>query len=64
MEGKFKIGDKFVRKLTRDSFVMRIESVSHNIGQEPTYELKPIYGYGKEQMIGEEALEELYYKVD
>lgn len=60
MESKFKLGDKFVKKGTRDSAVMCIERINHRFGQEPTYDMKPFSCCGNRQTISEETLLELY----
>lgn len=64
MESRFEIGDRLVRKGSRDSAVMCIERIYYRFGMEPTYELKPIGSCGGRQMLGEEALMELYIKID
>ena len=64
MEGKFKLDDKFVKKGTRDSVVMCVERINYRFGQEPAYEMKPFGRCGNRQIIGEEALIELYDKIN
>ena len=64
MESKFKLNDKFVKKYTRDSVMLCVERIYYNFGQKPTYELKPFNRCGNRQFIGEEALIELYNKID
>lgn len=63
MESKFNLGDKFVRKGTRDSSVICIERIFHHFGQEPTYEIKLFGRSGNRQFIVEKDLEELYSKI-
>ena len=64
MENKFEVGDKVVKKGSRDSAVMVIVRIHYRFGLEPTYEIKPLISSGGRQMIGEEALVELYNKVN
>lgn len=63
MESKFKVGDKFVKKGTRDSAVMCIERINYHFGQEPTYDMEPFIYCGNRQTISEETLIELYNKI-
>lgn len=60
---KFNIGDKLHRKNTRDYPVMIIENIYYRDGLETEYEIKPILFCGQSQVIGEEALIELYNKI-
>ena len=62
---KFKIGDIFHRKRSRDTVVLRVVKIIHRNGlMEPEYVLKPIaYNIDNEIILGEEALEELYLLV-
>lgn len=64
MESKFKLDDKFVKKGTCDSVVMCIERINYRFGQEPTYDMKPFKSCGNRQTISEDALIELYNKID
>lgn len=62
MESKFKIGDRFTRKLTRDTIPLEVYSIKYG-PIEPEYSLKPIRLCGNEVVLGEEALDELYNKI-
>lgn len=64
MENKFELGDRFVKKDTRNSVVLCIERINYRFGQEPTYELKPFGCCGNRQNISESSLIELYNKID
>lgn len=64
MESKFKIGDRFVIKGSRDSMVIEIERIFHHFGQKPTYELKTVPRCGNRHILGEDSLSELYIKVN
>lgn len=63
MESKFKIGDVFAKKHTRDTVPLKIYEISYD-AIEPTYKLKPIILCGDDVILGEEALIELYNKIN
>lgn len=57
---KYKLGDKFVRKMTRDTDVMKVISIKYPyLLNEPEYTLLGVR-FGPIMQIGEEALTELY----
>ena len=62
MENKFKLGDVFTEKHTRDTIPIEIYDISYN-AIEPIYKLKPISLCGGEIILGEEALIDLYNKI-
>ena len=37
---KYKIGDRFTIKCSRDSFIYKVENIKYIVGQEPEYELR------------------------
>lgn len=55
----YKLGDKFTRKGTRDSNVLKIKGIEYVSGLDTQYELQSITG-NLTTKIGEEALTELY----
>ena len=59
VESKFKIGDMFTKKYTRDTIPIEIYEISYDVN-EPIYKLKPIRLCGDDVILGEEALIELY----
>lgn len=61
---EFHIGDKLHKKNTRDHPIMIIENIYHKSGLESTYEIKPMLFCSQKQLIGEEALIELYNKIE
>ena len=65
IESKFKIGDIFHRKYSRDTVPLKIIEIIYRNGLiEPEYVLKPIrYNVDDKIMLGEEALDELYWLV-
>ena len=63
MENKFKLGDVFTKKHTRDTIPIEIYDIYYN-GIETIYKLKPIRLYGDDVILGEEALIELYNKIN
>lgn len=65
MYSKFKIGDIFHRKYSRDTVPLKvIEIIYRNCLMEPEYVLKPIrYNVDDKIMLGEDALDELYWLV-
>lgn len=63
MESKFKLGDVFTKKQTRDTMPIEIYDISYS-AIEPIYKLKPIRLYGDDVILGEEALIELYNKIN
>jgi hypothetical protein len=62
MESKFKIGDMFTKKYTRDTIPLNIYEINYR-SIEPVYKLKPIRLCGGDVILGEEALIELYNKI-
>lgn len=60
-ESKFKIGDTFTKKHTRDTIPLKIYEINYN-PFEPVYKLKPITLCDDDVILGEEALIELYNK--
>lgn len=62
MESKFKLGDVFTKKYTRDTIPIEIHEISYD-ANEPIYKLKPIRLCGDDVILGEEALIELYNKI-
>ena len=62
-ESKFKIGDIFTKKYTRDTVPLEIYEINHT-PIEPVYKLKPIRFCGDDVILGEEALIELYNKIN
>ena len=62
MESKFKLGDVFAKKYTRDTIPLEICEISYD-AIEPIYKLKPIRLCGDDVILGEEALLELYNKI-
>lgn len=40
---KYKIGDRFISKYSRDCFIYKVEHIKHMVGQEPEYELRCEY---------------------
>ena len=63
MESKFKIGDIFHKKYTRDTIPLEIYEIVYT-PIEPVYKLKPIRLCGDDVILGEEALIELYNKIN
>ena len=63
MESKFKIGDVFTKKRTRDTIPLEIYEISYD-AIEPVYKLKPIRFCGDDVILGEEALIELFNKIN
>ena len=63
MESKFKLGDMFIKKYTRDTIPIEIHEISYS-AIEPIYKLKPIRLCGDDVILGEEALIELYNKIN
>lgn len=61
MKSKFKLGDMFTKKDTRDTIPIKIYDISYS-AIEPIYKLKSIRGCGEDVTLGEEALIELYHK--
>ena len=62
-QGKFKLGDVFTKKHTRDTIPIEIYEISYD-AIEPIYKLKPIRLCGDDVILGEEALIELYNKIN
>ena len=62
MNSKFKIGDMFTKKHTRDTVPLEIYEINYT-PTEPVYKLKPIRLCGDDVILGEEALDELYNKI-
>lgn len=63
LKSKYKIGDFFTRKNTRDYPVMEVVEIVYN-SVEPVYQLEPVKGIGNSETFGEEALDELYVLVE
>ena len=63
MESKFKLGDRFIKKRTRDTIPLEIYKINYG-PIEPAYQLKPIRLCGNDVILGEEALIELYNKIN
>ena len=63
MESKFKLGDVFTKKHTRDTIPIEICEITYN-ANEPIYKLKPIRLCGDDITLGEEVLIELYKKIN
>jgi len=61
-ENKFKLGDIFAKKYTRDTIPLKICEITYNV-IEPIYKLRPIILCGDDVILGEEALMELYNKI-
>ena len=59
----FEIGDKFVKKNSRDSFVFEIERIEHHFGSDTMYEIRRIGSLGGRHFISESSLIELYDKI-
>lgn len=59
---KFKIGDMFSRKNTRDTIPLEVTRIDYEF--EPMYTLRPIRLCGDEIVLGEEALIVLYNKIN
>ena len=62
-QAKFKLGDMFTKKRTRDTIPREIYEISYD-ANEPIYKLKPIRLCGDDVILGEEALIELYNKIN
>ena len=60
---KFKLGDRFVKKGTRDTIPLTIVGISFQEFNEPVYKLSKITFSTDPCYIGEEALEEIYRKI-
>ena len=64
MESKFKIGDIFHRKCSRDDVPLKVIEITYNSNVEPEYVLSPIrYDVDNKITIGQDTLDELYYLV-
>lgn len=65
MESKFKIGDIFHKKYSRDTVPLKVTEIIYRNGLiEPEYVLKPIsYNVDDKITLGEDALDELYWVV-
>ena len=61
-ESKFKLGDRFTKKHTRDSIPYELYEINYG-PIEPVYKLKPIRLCGDDVIFGEEALIELFDKI-
>lgn len=61
-DSKFKLGDMFTKKNSRDTIPLKIYAIDYN-SIEPVYKLKPIKLCGDYVILGEEALTELYNKL-
>lgn len=62
MEAKYKIGDTFTRKNTRDEIPLEIVQITY-MPTEVVYRLEPIRLCGGYLEYGETALEELFNKI-
>ena len=62
MGSKFKLGDVFTKKYTRDTIPLEIYEITYDL-IEPVYKLKPIRLCSDDVILGEEALIELYNKI-
>ena len=60
----FEIGDMFVKKNSRDSFVYEVERIEHHFGHDNMYEIRRIGSLGGRHFISESSLTELYNKID
>lgn len=63
MESKFKLGDRFTKRFTRDTIPLEIVEVNYSV-IEPIYRLKPIRLCGNDVTLGQDALIELYNKIN
>jgi hypothetical protein len=63
VESKFKLGDRFTQKYTRDTIPLEIYEINHT-PIEPVYKLNPIRLGGDDVILGEDALIELYNKIN
>ena len=63
MKKMFKLGDRFTKKYTRDTIPLEIYEINYS-PTEPVYKLKPIRLCGDDVILGEEALIELYNKIN
>ncbi len=63
VESKFKIGDVFTKKYTRDTIPLEIYEINYT-PIEIVYELKPIRLCGNDVILEEEELIELYNKIN
>ena len=61
-EAKFKVGDKFSRKHMRDDIPVKVVEIAYEF--EPVYTLKKVWVCGNDVVLGEEALMELYDKIN
>lgn len=65
MKSKFKIGDIFHRKYSRDTVPLKVIEIIYRNGlMEPEYVLKPVrYNVDNKITLGQDALDELYYLI-
>lgn len=65
MKNKFKIGDIFHRKYSRDTVPLKVIEIIYRNGlMEPEYVLKPVrYNVDNKITLGQDALDELYYLI-
>ena len=63
IESKFKLGDVFTKKHTRDTIPLEIYKINYS-PIEPVYQLKPIRLCGNDVILDEKALTELYNKIN
>ena len=63
MVSKFKLGDMFTKKYTLDTIPLEIYEITY-ILIESVYKLKAITLWGDNVILGEEALIELYNKIN
>lgn len=62
-ESKFKLGDMFTKKYTRDATLLEIYEIIYT-PIEPVYKLKPIRLCGDDVILGEEVLIETFNKIN
>ena len=63
VESKFRLGDRFTQKYSRDTIPLEIYEINYT-PIEPVYCLRPIRLGGNDVILGEEALIELYNKIN
>lgn len=63
VESKFKLGDMFTKKYTRDATLLEIYEIIYT-PIEPVYKLKSFRLCGDDIILGEEVLIETYNKIN
>ena len=63
MKSKFQVGDTFTKKHSRDTIPLEVSEITYN-AVEAEYRLKPIRLCGDDVILGEDALTELYSKIN